>query len=145
MGMDFQGPTCQKCLPPGIWYVLPGNHPACAIVLALVSLAMMTGFNIQAACCMAGMMPRKRGDVWIYPKSREVLKAVGLCTVEHSNGVRRQTVAKWIVHSPCLTCARKRRDDSGLRHASYSRKSAWNSNPQALTTKGAKTSGIGGG
>ena len=50
--------------------------------LALAALTMMEGFHVHSAHRMTGMMPRKRGNVWIYPKSREVLKAVGLHTVE---------------------------------------------------------------
>ena len=64
------------------------------------ALAMMEGFHVHAARRMAGMMSRKRGDMWVYPKSREVLKAVGLHTVEHYIGTCCQTIARWIVHRP---------------------------------------------
>ena len=51
--------------------------------VAPADLAMMEGFYVSAARHMAGMMPRKRGGVWEYPKSREVLAAVALRPVEH--------------------------------------------------------------
>ena len=68
--------------------------------LAPANLAMMEGFHVHTACHMAGMMPRKRGNVWEYLKSREVLAAVGLRSVEHCIGVRRATIARWITHRP---------------------------------------------
>ena len=68
--------------------------------MAPADLAMMEGFHVQAARRMAGMMPRKRGDEWIYPKSRRVLATVGLRPVEHYIGVRRNTIARWISHGP---------------------------------------------
>ena len=55
--------------------------------VAPVALTMMEGFHVHAACCMVGMIPCKRGDVWEYPKSCEVLKAVDLRPVEHYIGV----------------------------------------------------------
>ncbi len=41
---------------------------------------------------MAGMQPTWNPDgMWTYPSSQDVLKAVGLETVDHDNGVRRET------------------------------------------------------
>ena len=75
-------------------------------------LAMMEGFHVSAARRMAGMMPRKRGGVWKYPKSRKVLAAVGLRLVEYYIGVRRATIAWWITHRPifnlCTEMERRR-------------------------------------
>ena len=47
-------------------------------MVAPADLTMMEGFHVQAARRMAGMMPRKTGGAWKYPKSRRVLAAVGL-------------------------------------------------------------------
>ena len=68
--------------------------------VAPADLAMMEGFHVHAVRRMTGMMPRKRGDEWIYPKSRRVLATVGLRPVEHYIGVRRNTIAQWISHRP---------------------------------------------
>ena len=46
------------------------------------------------------LLPRKRGDKWIYPKLRRVLTAVGLHPVEHYIMVPRHTIARWITHRP---------------------------------------------
>ena len=43
-------------------------------------------------------MSHKRGNVFIYLKPRELLKAMGLCLVDHYIGERREMVAKWIIH-----------------------------------------------
>ena len=57
-------------------------------------------------------MAREGGDVWGYPKSREVLAAMGLRPVEHYNGVRWSTIARWITHEPifelCTETERRR-------------------------------------
>jgi hypothetical protein len=48
------------------------------------SLKSLKEFHIQAACCMAGRMPTWNPDgMWKYPSSRDVLKAVGLWTIDH--------------------------------------------------------------
>ena len=88
-GMFYRA-TVQSILLYGseTWTVAPAN------------LAMMEGFHIQAARRMAGMMPRKTGNVWKYPKLRRVLAAVGLRPVEHYIMVRRHTIARWITHQP---------------------------------------------
>ena len=68
--------------------------------VAPADLAMMEGFHVHAARRMAGMMPRKRGDEWIYPKSRRVLAAVGLHPADNYIGVRCNNIARWISHRP---------------------------------------------
>ena len=59
-------------------------------VVSLLSLKSLEGFHIRAARRMAGKMPTKNPDrTWTYPSSRDVLKAVGLQTIDHYIGARR--------------------------------------------------------
>jgi hypothetical protein len=52
------------------------------------SLKSLEGFHIWAAHCMAGKMPAWNPDgMWTYPSSKDVLKAVGLRTIDHYTGV----------------------------------------------------------
>ena len=47
-------------------------------------------FHLQVARCMTGMMTKKgRNNIWQHPSLAEVLKKVGLHTVEQCIGVRR--------------------------------------------------------
>ena len=89
--------------------------------VAPADLTMMEGFHVPAARCMTGMMPRKMGDVWKYPKSRRVLAAVGLRPVEHYIGVRRHTIAQWITHRPIFELCK----DAGRRRGSEPRQFWW--------------------
>ena len=100
----FYRATVQSILLYGSesWTVAPAN------------LAMMEGFHVNAARRMAGMMPRKRGGVWEYPKSREVLAAVGLRPVEHYIRVRRATIARWITHRPIFDLCKETERRRGL-------------------------------
>ena len=74
--------------------------------VAPADLAMMEGFHVQADRRMAGMLPRKTGGTWKYPKSRGVLEAVGLRPVKHYIAVRRNTIARWIIHRPIFDLCR---------------------------------------
>jgi hypothetical protein len=66
--------------------------------LSPLSLKSLEGFQIRAARCMAGKMPTKNPDgTWTYPSSRNVLKAVGLQTIDHYIGVHWETIACFIV------------------------------------------------
>ena len=95
--------------------------------VALSDLTMMEGFHVQAARHMAGMMPRKTGGVWKYPKSRRVLAAVGLRSMKYYIGVRRHTIGQWITHRPnfdlCKDAGRRR----SWRHISFGGINAWTS------------------
>ncbi len=69
--------------------------------LSSLSLKILEGFHIRAACYMAGKMPTKNPNgTWTYPSSRDVLKAVGLQTIDHYIGTRRETIARFIVDRP---------------------------------------------
>ena len=62
---------------------------------------------------MAGKRPKKLQDgTWSYPNSTAVLDEVGLKTIAHYIGVRRQHIASYIVDKPifqnCVDGVRKR-------------------------------------
>jgi hypothetical protein len=66
--------------------------------LSPLSLKSLEGFHVWAARCMAGKMPTKNPDgTWTYPCSRDVLKAVGLQTIDHYIGARWETITRFIV------------------------------------------------
>ena len=69
--------------------------------LSPVSLKSLEGFHTRAAWRMAGKRPLKLPDgTWTYPNSAEVLDEVGLKTIAHYIGVRRQHIASYIVDKP---------------------------------------------
>ncbi len=62
---------------------------------------------------MSGKRPvRKEDGSWTYPRSEDVLQAVGLKPIAHYVGVRRQTIANFIVNRPiyelCAGAVRKK-------------------------------------
>jgi hypothetical protein len=62
---------------------------------------------------MAGKRPTKLPDgTWMYPNSAAVLDKVGLKTIAHYIGVRRQHIASYIVDKPifqtCMDGVRRR-------------------------------------
>ena len=56
----------------------------------------LNGFQVEAARRLTGMMPRKRGTTWVYPKTAEVMKAARLRPIEESVRRRRNTVLRAI-------------------------------------------------
>ena len=81
--------------------------------LAPGTLKRLDGFHHRAAWRMAGMQPTHDGKgIWTYPKNSRALKKVGLYTIEHYIGVRRQTISDYIVNWPffeqCLSRVRQR-------------------------------------
>jgi hypothetical protein len=81
--------------------------------LSSTSIKRLEGFHIRAAWRMTGMRPEKKPDgSWSYPCSKDVLEAAGLQTIAHYMGVRRQTVANFIVNQPiwklCAGAVRRR-------------------------------------
>jgi hypothetical protein len=87
--------------------------------LAPSGLKCLEGFHLRAAWRMSGKRPMKRPDgTWRYPNSEQVLREVGLQTINHYIGARRQHVASFIVNRPifglCLEGVRKR--GSATRH-----------------------------
>ncbi len=77
------------------------------------SMKCLERFQICAAWQMSGKQPGQNGDgSWIYPRSEDMLKAVGLKSIANYVDVRRQTVANFIVNQPihelCVGAVRKR-------------------------------------
>jgi hypothetical protein len=77
------------------------------------SLKCLEGFHLRAAWRMAGKRPKKLPDgTWTYPNSAAVLDEVGLKTIAHYIGVRRQHIASYIVDKPifqtCMDGVRRR-------------------------------------
>ena len=80
-------------------------------------LRMLTGFQIRAAWRMARRnKPRKLDDdTWVYPRSDEVLKEVGLFTIEHYIQKRRNTLSEYTesreIYKHCVESEAKRGTD----------------------------------
>jgi hypothetical protein len=71
---------------------------------------------------MAGMQPARNPDgTWTYPSSKDVLKAVGLKTIDEYIGVRRETIARFIVDRPIFALCR----EGGRRRGSATRTFWW--------------------
>ena len=73
----------------------------------------LEGFHIPAVWQMSGKRPERNVDgSWTYPRSEEVLEAVGMKSIAHYVDVRCQTVANFIVNRPihelCARVVRKR-------------------------------------
>jgi hypothetical protein len=75
----------------------------------------LEGFHLRAAWKMAAEHVLRRDPVsgeWTYPVFEDVLEEVGLFPIDHYIGVRRQTIASFIVHQPifdfCLNGRRRR-------------------------------------
>ena len=60
--------------------------------LSPTALRCLDGFQVEAARRFTGMLPKKRGDVWVYPKSADVMAAAGLRPIRQSILRRRRTV-----------------------------------------------------
>ena len=60
--------------------------------LSPTALRCLDGFQVEAARRFTGMLPKKRGDVWVYPKSADVMAAAGLRPIRESILRRRRTV-----------------------------------------------------
>jgi hypothetical protein len=99
--------------------------------LSPLSLKSVEGFHIRAARCMAGKMPTKNPDgTWTYPSSRDVLKAVGLQTINHYIGACRETIAHFIVYRPPFALCW-----DGNRKRGSARCTFWWSSPCQLTSR----------
>eukprot|EP00957_Ditylum_brightwellii_P136596 10416602-Ditylum_brightwellii.AAC.1 len=64
--------------------------------------------------------PRRGSDqVWVYPKSADVLEEVGLEPMEEYIRRRRQSIAAWVADRPILAACREgeRRRGSPQRHS----------------------------
>jgi hypothetical protein len=81
--------------------------------LSLSSIKHLEGLHIRTAWRMSGKKPvRKEDGSWMYPRLEDVLQAVGLKPIAHYVGIRRQTIANFILNQPiyelCVGAVRKR-------------------------------------
>ena len=105
--------------------------------LTPTALRSLEGFHLRAARRMTGMMPTKgANNIWQYPSSAEVLEKAGLNIVEHYVGVRRQTIAAFIVNRPIFDMCT---DGERMQGSSPSRQFWWE---QTLDLEEARVTGI---
>jgi hypothetical protein len=93
-----------------------------------LSLKSLEGFHVWAARRMAGKMPTKNPDgTWTYPSSRDVLKAVGLQTIDHYIGACQETITRFIVDRPLFALCR-----DGNRKRGSARRTFWWEQPLSI-------------
>ena len=81
---------------------------------------------------MAGMQPTWIPDgTWKFPSSKDVLKAVGLNTIDHYIGVRCETIARFIVDRPLFALCRDGERKRGSTHCTF-----WWEQPLSLNGTG---------
>ncbi len=92
------------------------------------SLNSLEGFHIRASRCMAGKIPMQNlNGTWTYPSLREVLKAVGLWTIDHYIGVCQENIAHFIVDQPLFALCR-----NGERKRRSMRRTCWWEQPMSI-------------
>ena len=74
--------------------------------LAPAALKRLEGFHVKAARRMTGLLPKMTGGTWKYPKTKTVLAAAGLHTIEHYVQVRRARIMRWVVDRPIMELCR---------------------------------------
>ena len=78
-----------------------------AWVLLPATLQRLEGFHAKTARRMAGMLPKKVIVLWKFPKTKTVLAAAGLHTIEPSYmQVRRAHIMRWVIDWPILKLCR---------------------------------------
>ena len=91
-------------------------------------LKCLEGFHLQANWRMAGKRPMKlRVGTWKYPNLTAVLDKVGLKSITHYIGVRRQHIAIYIVDKPIF-----RTHLNGVRRCGSSVRQFWWAQPMDL-------------
>ena len=65
-------------------------------VLSPATLQCLEGFHVKAVRRMTGLLPKKVGGSWVFPKTKTILAAAGLHTMEHYVQVRRARILRWI-------------------------------------------------
>ena len=74
--------------------------------LAPATLKRLEGFHVKAAHRMTGLLPKMTGGTWKYSKTKTVLAAAGLHTIEHYVQVCRARIMRWVVDRPILKLCR---------------------------------------
>ena len=75
-------------------------------ILAPATIKRLEGFQVKATRRMTGLLPKMTGGTWKYPKTKAVLKAAGLHTIEHYVRVRRARIMRWVIDRPILNLCR---------------------------------------
>ena len=71
-------------------------------VLPPTTLKRLEGFHVKAARRMTGLLPKKIGGSWKFPKTKTVLVAASLHTIEPYVQVRRARILQWVEDRPIL-------------------------------------------
>jgi hypothetical protein len=62
-----------------------------------LGMRILEGFHVEVACRLTGMRPQQQPvGPWVYPKSKEVLRAACLRTIKDYVGQQRHSIAKTI-------------------------------------------------
>ena len=62
---------------------------------------------MKAAQRMTGLLPKKVGGSWKFPKTKSVLAAAGLHTIKRYVQVRRARIMRWVDDRPILKLCRE--------------------------------------
>ena len=62
---------------------------------------------MKAAQRMTGLLPKKVGGAWKFPKTKTVLAAAGFHTIKHYVQVRRARILRWVEDRPILKLCRE--------------------------------------
>ena len=57
---------------------------------------------------MTGLLPKMTGGTWKFPKTKALLNAAGLHTIEHYVQVRRARILRWVEDRPILNLCRSK-------------------------------------
>ena len=76
-------------------------------VLLPATLQLLEGFHVKAAHRMTGLLPKKVGGSWKFPKSKSVLTAAGRHTIAHYVKLRRARIMRWVEDRLILKLCRK--------------------------------------
>ena len=71
------------------------------------------GFHVKAARRMTGLLPKLIGGSWKFPKTKTVLAAAGLHTIEHYVQVRKARIMHWVIERPILKLCREAKTRRG--------------------------------
>ena len=63
-------------------------------VLSPATLQRLEVFHVKVACRMTGLPPKLVGGSWKFPKTKTVLAAAGLHTIEHYVQIRRACIMR---------------------------------------------------
>lgn len=84
-----------------------------------LALKVLKGFHVVAAWRLTRMMPKKRGDLWTYPKTPEVLTAARPKTMTKYITIRRQYAAVLVIRRPILVACRRAEMMHGTARCQY--------------------------